>query len=219
MALIELNNICKSFKTGDRTTTVHNDLSFSVDKGELVAIMGKSGCGKTTLLNILAGVDFPDSGSYLFDGEEVKIRNTSDGIKFRRNKIGMILQHFALINDYTVFENVELGLWETGLSRSGRKAKTNAVLERLGIADLAGSYPDVLSGGEKQRVAIGRAIIADPLLVLADEPTGSLDSETEKNIIGLIRDLNSELDTTFVIVTHDDEVAASCNRVITLQKH
>lgn len=219
MALIELNNICKSFKTGDRTTTVHNDLSFSVDKGELVAIMGKSGCGKTTLLNILAGVDFPDSGSYLFDGEEVKIRNTSDGIKFRRNKIGMILQHFALINDYTVFENVELGLWETGLSRSGRKAKTNAVLERLGISDLAGSYPDVLSGGEKQRVAIGRAIIGDPLLVLADEPTGSLDSETEKNIIGLLRDLNSELETTFVIVTHDDEVAASCNRVITLQKH
>lgn len=219
MALIELNNICKSFKTGDRTTTVHNDLSFSVDKGELVAIMGKSGCGKTTLLNILAGVDFPDSGSYLFDGEEVKIRNTSDGIKFRRNKIGMILQHFALINDYTVFENVELGLWESGLPRSERRAKTNAVLERLGISDLAGSYPDVLSGGEKQRVAIGRAIVGDPLLVLADEPTGSLDSETEKNIIGLLRDLNSELETTFVIVTHDDEVAASCNRVITLQKH
>ena len=219
MALIELNNICKSFKTGDRTTTVHNDLSFSVDKGELVAIMGKSGCGKTTLLNILAGVDFPDSGSYLFDGEEVKIRNTSDGIKFRRNKIGMILQHFALINDYTVFENVELGLWESGLPRSERRAKTNAVLERLGISDLAGSYPDVLSGGEKQRVAIGRAIVGDPLLVLADEPTGSLDSATEKNIIGLLRDLNSELETTFVIVTHDDEVAASCNRVITLQKH
>ena len=219
MALIELKNICKSFKTGDRETTVHDDLSLSVDNGELVAIMGKSGCGKTTLLNILAGVDFPDSGCYLFDGKEVKIRNTSDGIKFRRNRIGMILQHFALINDYTVFENVELGLWESGLSRSERRAKTEAVLERLGISDLAGSYPDVLSGGEKQRVAIGRAIIGDPLLVLADEPTGSLDSETEKNIIGLIRDLNSELKTTFVIVTHDDEVAACCNRVITLQKH
>ena len=124
-----------------------------------------------------------------------------------------------MISDYTVFENVELGLWESAMPRSQRRAKTYSVLERLGIADLAGSYPDVLSGGEKQRVAIGRAIIADPLLVLADEPTGSLDSETEKNNIGLIRDLNSELDTTFVIVTHDDEVAASCNRVITLQKH
>lgn len=219
MALIELKNICKSFKTGDRATTVHDDLSLSVDNGELVAIMGKSGCGKTTLLNILAGIDYPDSGSYMFDGKEVKIRNTSDGIKFRRNKIGMILQHFALINDYTVFENVELGLWESGLPRSERRAKTNAVLERLGISDLAGSYPNVLSGGEKQRVAIGRAIVGDPLLVLADEPTGSLDSETEKNIIGLIRELNSELETTFVIVTHDDEVAACCNRVITLQKH
>ncbi|MCR4671094.1 MAG: ABC transporter ATP-binding protein [Saccharofermentans sp.] len=219
MAFIELDNICKSFKTGNKETIVHKDLSLKIEKGELVAIMGKSGCGKTTLLNILAGIDYPDSGKYLFDGTETDIRSTRDGIEFRRNRVGMILQHFALINDYTVFENVELGLWETKLPRSERNSRTNAVLDRLGIRKLADSYPDKLSGGEKQRVAIGRAIISDPMLVLADEPTGSLDSETEKEIIDLIRELNSTLGMTFVIVTHDDEVANCCNRVITLQKH
>ncbi len=219
MAFIELDNICKSFKTGNKETIVHKDLSLKIEKGELVAIMGKSGCGKTTLLNILAGIDYPDSGKYLFDGTETDIRSTRDGIEFRRNRVGMILQHFALINDYTVFENVELGLWETKLPRSERNSRTNAVLDRLGIRELADSYPDKLSGGEKQRVAIGRAIISDPMLVLADEPTGSLDSETEKEIIDLIRELNSTLGMTFVIVTHDDEVANCCNRVITLQKH
>lgn len=219
MALIELDHICKSFKTGNKETIVHKDLSLKIEKGELVAIMGKSGCGKTTLLNILAGVDYPDSGKYLFNGEETKIRNTGDGIDFRRNRVGMILQHFALINDYTVFENVELGLWETKIPRTERRSKTLSILDRLGIRDLADSYPDKLSGGEKQRVAIGRAIISDPMLVLADEPTGSLDSETEKEIIDLICELNSTLGMTFVIVTHDEEVAAGCNRVITLQKH
>lgn len=218
MALLELDNICKSFKTGDSATVVHKDLSFSVDKGELVAIMGKSGCGKTTLLNILAGVDYPDSGKYMFDGKEVVIKNTNDGIKFRRNRIGMILQHFALINDYTVYENVELGLWETKLSKSDRRKKVEEILDKLGIADLKDRYPDKLSGGEKQRVAIGRAIVCDPMLVLADEPTGSLDSETEKEIIDLIKDLNKTLGMTFVIVTHDEEVAGNCDRTITLKK-
>ena len=219
MALLKLENICKSFKTGDSTTVVHKDLSFSVEKGELVAIMGKSGCGKTTLLNILAGVDYADSGKYLFDGREVVIRNTNDGVRFRRNRIGMILQHFALINDYTVYENVELGLWETKFSMSDRRQKVEEILDKLGILNLKKQYPDTLSGGEKQRVAIGRAIVCNPMLVLADEPTGSLDSETEKDIIGIIKDLNKTLGMTFIIVTHDEEVAASCSRTVLLQKH
>lgn len=219
MALLELENICKSFKIGDSTTVVHKNLSFSVEKGELVAIMGKSGCGKTTLLNILAGVDYPDSGKYLFDGKEVVIKNTNDGVKFRRNRIGMILQHFALINDYTVYENVELGLWETKLSMSDRRQKVEEILDKLGILDLKKQYPDKLSGGEKQRVAIGRAIVCNPMLVLADEPTGSLDSETEKEIIGIIKDLNKTLGMTFIIVTHDEEVSDCCSRTVLLQKH
>lgn len=219
MALLELENICKSFKIGDSTMVVHKDLNFSVERGELVAVMGKSGCGKTTLLNILAGVDYPDSGKYMFDGKEVVIKNTNAGIKFRRNKIGMILQHFALINDYTVYDNVEMGLWETKLSKTDRKKKVEEVLSRLGILNLKDQYPDKLSGGEKQRVAIGRAIVCNPMLVLADEPTGSLDSETEKEIIDLIKDLNRTLGMTFIIVTHDEEVAESCGRIVLLQKH
>ncbi len=218
MALLELNDICKSYKTGDSTTVVLKDLCFSVEKGELVAIMGKSGCGKTTLLNILAGIDYPDSGRYLFDEKEVVIRKTADGISFRRNRIGVILQHFALINDYTVYENIELGLWETKYTKNEQRKKVDEVMDRLGILNLKNQFPDKLSGGEKQRVAIGRAIVCDPMLVLADEPTGSLDTETEKEIICIIKDLNKKLGMTFVIVTHDEEVAASCNRKIVLQK-
>ncbi|MBR3082124.1 MAG: ABC transporter ATP-binding protein [Saccharofermentans sp.] len=218
MALLILEKICKNFKTGNTTIIVHKDLSFTVDKGELVAIMGKSGCGKTTLLNILAGIDYPDSGKYVFDNSEVIIRKTNDGIKFRRNRIGVILQHFALINDFTVYENIELGLWEAKISKNERRKKVNDVLERLGIWDLRDQYPDKLSGGEKQRVAIGRAIVCEPILVLADEPTGSLDNETEKEILEIIKELNKSLDMTFIIVTHDEEVAACCDRTITLQK-
>ena len=218
MALLELDNICKSYKTGDVTTTVLKDLCFSVEKGELVAVMGKSGCGKTTLLNILAGVDYPDSGRYVFDGKAVIIKKAADGISFRRNRIGVILQHFALINDFTVFENIELGLWETKDTKSEQRKKVDEVMDRLGILNLKNQYPDKLSGGEKQRVAIGRAIVCNPMLVLADEPTGSLDNETEKEIIGIIKDLNKKSGMTFIIVTHDEEVAASCNRRIILQK-
>lgn len=218
MALLELDNICKSYKTGDVTTTVLKDLCFSVEKGELVAVMGKSGCGKTTLLNILAGVDYPDSGRYVFDGMAVIIKKAADGISFRRNRIGVILQHFALINDFTVYENIELGLWETKDTKSEQRKKVDEVMDRLGILNLKNQYPDKLSGGEKQRVAIGRAIVCNPMLVLADEPTGSLDNETEKEIIGIIKDLNKKSGMTFIIVTHDEEVAASCNRRIILQK-
>jgi putative ABC transport system ATP-binding protein len=218
MALLELDNISKSYKTGTVTTTVLKDLCFSVEKGELVAVMGKSGCGKTTLLNILAGVDYPDSGRYVFNGKDVVIKKAADGISFRRNRIGVILQHFALINDFTVYENIELGLWETNDTKSERRKKVDEVMDRLGILNLKNQYPDKLSGGEKQRVAIGRAIVCNPMLVLADEPTGSLDNETEKEIISIIRDLNKKSEMTFIIVTHDEEVAASCNRRIVLQK-
>lgn len=218
MALLELDNISKSYKTGTVTTTVLKDLCFSVEKGELVAVMGKSGCGKTTLLNILAGVDYPDSGRYVFNGKDVVIKKAADGISFRRNRIGVILQHFALINDFSVYENIELGLWETNDTKSERRKKVDEVMDRLGILNLKNQYPDKLSGGEKQRVAIGRAIVCNPMLVLADEPTGSLDNETEKEIISIIRDLNKKSEMTFIIVTHDEEVAASCNRRIVLQK-
>jgi putative ABC transport system ATP-binding protein len=219
MPLVEFKKICKSFKTGDKETVICDNYDLAVEKGELVAIMGKSGFGKTTILNMIAGIEPIDSGEYIFDGVPVKIRTASDGVKFRRNKIGIILQHFALINDYNVYENVELGLWESGLGEKEIRHRTHEMLESLGIADLRDKYPNKLSGGEKQRVAIGRALVCKPALLLADEPTGALDAETEAEIVALIKKLNNETNTTMIIVTHDREVADNCSRIITLDKH
>ena len=219
MPLVEFKKICKSFKTGDKETVICDNYDLAVEKGELVAIMGKSGCGKTTILNMIAGIEPIDSGEYIFDGVPVKIKTASDGVKFRRNKIGIILQHFALINDYNVYENVELGLWESGLGEKEIRHRTHEMLESLGIADLRDKYPNKLSGGEKQRVAIGRALVCKPALLLADEPTGALDAETEAEIVALIKKLNKETNTTMIIVTHDKEVADNCSRIITLDKH
>jgi len=219
MPLVEFKKICKSFKTGDKETVICDNFDLAVEKGELVAIMGKSGCGKTTILNMIAGIEPIDGGEYIFDGVPVKIKTASDGVKFRRNKIGIILQHFALINDYNVYENVELGLWESGLGEKEIRHRTHEMLESLGIADLRDKYPNKLSGGEKQRVAIGRALVCRPALLLADEPTGALDAETEAEIVALIKKLNKETNTTMIIVTHDKEVADNCSRIITLDKH
>ncbi len=219
MPLVEFKNICKSFKTGGKETVICDNFDLNVEKGELVAIMGKSGCGKTTILNMIAGIEPIDSGEYIFDGVPVKIKTASDGVKFRRNKIGIILQHFALINDYNVYENVELGLWESGLGEKEIRHRTHEMLESLGIADLRDKYPNKLSGGEKQRVAIGRALVCKPALLLADEPTGALDAETEAEIVALIKKINKETNTTMIIVTHDKEVADNCSRIITLDKH
>ena len=219
MPLVEFKNICKSFKAGGKETVICDNFDLNVEKGELVAIMGKSGCGKTTILNMIAGIEPIDSGEYIFDGVPVKIRTASDGVKFRRNKIGIILQHFALINDYNVYENVELGLWESGLGEKEIRHRTHEMLESLGIADLRDKYPNKLSGGEKQRVAIGRALVCKPALLLADEPTGALDAETEAEIVALIKKINKETNTTMIIVTHDKEVADNCSRIITLDKH
>ena len=219
MPLVEFKNICKSFKAGGKETVICDNFDLNVEKGELVAIMGKSGCGKTTILNMIAGIEPIDSGEYFFDGVPVKIRTASDGVKFRRNKIGIILQHFALINDYNVYENVELGLWESGLGEKEIRHRTHEMLESLGIADLRDKYPNKLSGGEKQRVAIGRALVCKPALLLADEPTGALDAETEAEIVALIKKINKETNTAMIIVTHDKEVADNCSRIITLDKH
>ena len=219
MALIKFVNVCKKYNTGDKNTIICDNFDLSVDKGELVAIMGKSGCGKTTLLNMIAGIEAIDSGDYFFDGTKVNIKTASDGVKFRRNRIGIILQHFALINDYTVYENVELGLWESKLNKNEMRKRTIEMLDALGLCDLKKKYPVQLSGGEKQRVAIGRALICKPSLLLADEPTGALDAETEAEIVSLIKELNKETGTTTLIVTHDKEVAESCMRTIMLQKH
>ncbi len=217
MALLALSQITKSYGKQDKKLLVLDNLSISVSEGEMIAVMGKSGSGKTTLLNIIAGIDYRDGGEYWFNGKLVRIKQTSDGVRFRRNKIGIIVQHFALINDYTVFENVEIGLWETKMSRQDRRKRTTEVLEKLDILRLANQYPPELSGGEKQRTAIGRAIVAKPLLILADEPTGALDKQTEDSIMDVFKDLNNS-GSTMIIITHDEDVANRCTRVIKLEK-
>lgn len=219
MSFLEIKGVNKSFGREDKKTTVLVDLNLFVEKGEQVAIMGKSGCGKTTLMNILAGIDTPDSGEYYLDGKQIKIKNATQGAKFRRNRVGVVLQHFALINDMTVYENIEMGLWESGLSRGEMKSQVTSMMKKLGLEKLNDKYPPTLSGGEKQRVAIGRALITKPILLLADEPTGSLDSGTEQVIIELLSELNRETKTTLILVTHDEEVACHCDRTIQLEKH
>ncbi|MCQ2535015.1 MAG: ABC transporter ATP-binding protein [Clostridia bacterium] len=217
--ILELRNISKSFNSGSNTIVVHDNFNMTVDSGEMVAIMGKSGSGKTTLLNIIAGIDYPDSGEYIFDGNKINLKNTSDGVKFRCNNIGIVLQHFALINDFTVEENVNVALWETKLSSKDKKTKVESILKKCGIYDLRDKTPASLSGGEKQRVAIARALVGEPKLLLADEPTGALDSETENEIMALIKTLNKELKTTVILITHDKEVSDLCDRTVVLKKH
>lgn len=217
MTLINMKNITKSYGKDDRKTVVLSDLDFSVEEGEMLAVMGKSGSGKTTLLNIIAGIDYPDSGDYSFMSKPVKLKKTSDGVRFRRNQIGIIVQHFALINDFTVYENIEMGLWETRMSQSERSKRTLEVLKQLNIQTLKNRYPPELSGGEKQRTAIGRAIIAHPQLILADEPTGSLDNQTEQSIMDILVSLNKN-GTTMLIITHDKDIAQRCDRIVELQK-
>lgn len=217
MALLELKSITKSYGKPEKETLVLDNLNFSVSEGEMLAVMGKSGSGKTTLLNIIAGIDYQDTGEYIFDNQSVKLRRTSDGVRFRRNKIGVIVQHFALINDYTVYENVEMGLWESKLSRRERRTRTIETLEKLEISGLVNQYPPELSGGEKQRTAIGRAVVARPLLILADEPTGSLDKQTEDSIMDIFKDMNQS-GSTMIIITHDEDVASRCTRTIKLEK-
>ena len=219
MKLIELKDIYKKYEVGGKETVVCEGFNLSVEKGELLAIMGKSGCGKTTILNMIAGIEIIDRGEYWFDNKKITIKTASDGVRFRRNRIGIILQHFALINDYTAYENIELGLWESGIGKKEIKKRTLDIIDSLRIGDLKSKYPNQLSGGERQRVAIGRALVCKPELLLADEPTGALDSETESEIVSLIKNLNEETGTTTIIVTHDIEVANCCDRIINLQKH
>lgn len=219
MKFIELKDIYKKYEVGGKETVVCEGFNLSVEKGELLAIMGKSGCGKTTILNMISGIEKIDRGEYWFNNKIITIKTAADGVRFRRNRIGIILQHFALINDYTVYENIELGLWESRIGNAEVKKRTHDMIDALSIGDLKNKYPYQLSGGEKQRVAIGRAIVCRPELLLADEPTGALDAETESEIVSLIKKLNKETGTTTIIVTHDSEVANCCDRIINLQKH
>ena len=213
--LISLRGICKTYGKGDGLVTALRPIDLDIKKGEMLAIMGKSGSGKSTLLNLLAGLDTPDDGQYIYNGEEINTKNQNKMAKFRRNDVGFVVQHFALIDEYNVSQNIALPLRYGKLKGVSTKKRIKEIAERLEIGEKLKKYPSQLSGGQAQRVAIARAIAHKPSILLADEPTGALDEETGKSIMNLFKEINKE-GTTVVVVTHDAKVASYCQRTIRL---
>ncbi len=213
--MIRVENIMKSFSTEEVVTVALNGVSMEVKEGEFVAIMGPSGCGKSTLLNILGLLDNPNGGTYRLDGVEVARMKEADRTKLRRGRIGFVFQSFNLIDELTVEENIDLQLKYLNLSKAERKARVLEILRQVNMSHRAKHYPQQLSGGQQQRVAIARAVVGKPRLVLADEPTGNLDSKHGKEIMELLAQLNDE-GTTIVMVTHSQRDAAYANRTIHL---
>ncbi|MDY3069642.1 MAG: ABC transporter ATP-binding protein [Parabacteroides sp.] len=213
--MIKVNNLSKIFRTEEIETTALNNVSFEIKEGEFVAIMGPSGCGKSTLLNILGLLDNPSVGSYQLLGQEVANLKERERTKFRKGNLGFVFQSFNLIDELNVFENVELPLKYLNISASERKQRVTAMLKRMNISHRAQHFPQQLSGGQQQRVAIARAVVSNPKLVLADEPTGNLDSKNGKEVMDLLTELNQE-GTTIVMVTHSQKDASMAQRTINL---
>ncbi|WKK66110.1 ABC transporter ATP-binding protein [Lutimonas zeaxanthinifaciens] len=213
--MIKLENLSKVYRTDEIESTALNKVSFEIEKGEFVSVMGPSGCGKSTLLNILGMLDKPESGSYEFLGKEVSGLNEKGRSAVRKQNIGFIFQNFNLIDELTVFENIELPLIYTNVSSSERKARVNELIDRIGISHRSSHYPQQLSGGQQQRVAVARALVTKPPLILADEPTGNLDSSHGNEVMELLCNLN-ESGTTIVMVTHSSHDASYSQRIINL---
>jgi len=213
--MIKTNDLTKIFRTEEVETTALNKINLNVKEGEYVAVMGPSGCGKSTLLNILGLLDNPSSGSYLFNGNEVANLKERDRTVFRKGNIGFVFQSFNLIDELNVFENVELPLIYLKMKTSERKKKVEEALDRMKITHRAKHFPQQLSGGQQQRVAIARAVVANPRLILADEPTGNLDSKNGIEVINLLCELNKE-GTTIIMVTHSERDASYAHRIVNL---
>ncbi len=213
MEILKVNNLSKVYGKGDTQIKAIDDISFSVEKGEFVAIVGPSGSGKSTLLHILGGVDTPTSGEVLVDGTDIFDLDQTQLAIFRRRQIGLIYQFYNLIPILNLEENITLPLLLDG--RSLDEARLTEIVTTLGLADRTRHLPNQLSGGQQQRVSIGRALINNPALVLADEPTGNLDSANSKEIIALLKLSNQRYQQTLILVTHDRDIALQANRIIT----
>ena len=216
MSFIEIDHLQKIYRKSTVTVPAVNDISFDIHKGEFLAIVGKSGSGKSTLLNLLGGLDTPTSGEIRFEGKNLFAEGKQGLVLHRRHRVGMVFQSFQLILGQTALENVELALAFGGISRAERKVKALALLEQVGLADRADHYPTELSGGEAQRVAIARALANDPDILLADEPTGNLDTQTGEMILELLQELNRE-GRTIIMITHDPDMAKVAQRTMRLQ--
>ena len=211
--MIKINQLQKFYRTEEVETIALNNISFEVKQGEFVAIMGPSGCGKSTLLNILGLLDDPEGGSYLFNGIEVANFNERKRSDLRKNNIGFVFQSFNLIDELSVYENVELPLIYTKVKAAERKERVEAVLDKMQIMHRRNHFPQQLSGGQQQRVAVARAVVNNPKLILADEPTGNLDSSNGNEVMQLLTELN-EQGTTIIMVTHSEHDAKYTHRII-----
>ena len=214
--MLKINNLHKSYKMGDSSLHVLKGIDLHVDKGEMVAIMGSSGSGKSTLLNIIGILDELDSGEYTLDGIEIKDLTEKKAAQYRNKFLGFVFQSFNLINFKNALENVALPLYYQGQKRKERQEKAMFHLEKVGLADWSTHLPNELSGGQKQRVAIARALAAEPKLLLADEPTGALDSATSSEIMQFLQQLNDE-GKTILIVTHEEDISLMCKRIVRLK--
>ena len=214
--MLKVEELSKSFRTEEIETIALNKVSFEVTEGEFIAVMGPSGCGKSTLLNILGLLDNPTSGKYYLLGKEVGTLKEKDRTLYRKGKIGFVFQSFNLIDELNVYENVELPLIYLRVKAAQRKKMVNELLDRMNISHRARHFPQQLSGGQQQRVAIARAVVSNPKLILADEPTGNLDSKNGKEVMDLLTDLNRNSGATIVMVTHSQHDASFAHRVVNL---
>lgn len=218
MALVELRGVSKSFRKGDDTITPLDDIDLDIEAGEFASLMGPSGTGKSTLLNLVSGIDRPDSGTITVDGTDITKLSRGKLADWRAANLGYIFQTHNLIPVLTAYENVELPTLLLKLSTKQRRERVELALEAVGLSDRAYHYPRQMSGGQEQRVGIARAIVAHPQVVVADEPTGSLDTETSEQVQVLLQRLNQELNITMLMVTHDSHVASIASRQIVLDR-
>ncbi|RZF81827.1 ABC transporter ATP-binding protein [Pseudoalteromonas sp. CO325X] len=213
--MIKLTNLSRVFRTQDVETTALNDINLSVKEGDFLAIMGPSGCGKSTLLSILGMLDSPTSGQFEFLGEDIAGYNEKQLAQLRKASIGFVFQSFNLIDELTVYENVELPLQYQKIDKAERKQRVEAILKRVGIDHRGDHLPQQLSGGQQQRVAVARALVINPKLILADEPTGNLDSKNGDEVMTMLRELNRE-GTTVIMVTHSEKEGNYADRLVRL---
>ncbi len=215
-ALIEFQDVCKYYQMGDVTVKAADHISFKIQRGEFVAIVGQSGSGKSTCMNIIGCLDVPTSGTYLLDGRDVGSMGRNELAAIRNELLGFIFQQYNLLPKLNLLENVELPLMYAGVSRSERRGRAKEVLEQVGLGDKVKHKPNQLSGGQQQRVSIARALAGRPAVILADEPTGALDSHTSREVLEMLKDLHRQ-GNTVVLITHDNSIAVQAQRIIRLE--
>lgn len=214
MEFLKIENLCKTYGKGENEVKALDNVSFTVPKGQMVAVIGASGSGKSTLLHILGGVDRPTSGKVWLDGQDVYSQNQKNLAIFRRRQVGLIYQFYNLIPVLTAEENITLPMIMDG--RKPKKERINEMLSLLDLSERRNHLPSQLSGGQQQRVSIGRALFTSPSIILADEPTGNLDSKNTSEIISLLRKSNRDFNQTMIVITHDENIALQCDRILTL---